>query len=252
MESALYEGTVYHARAAHPPHAFAKRLFMAYLDLDELDRVFAGRLFWGVERRRLVTFRRTDQLGDPAIPLAESVRRLIRERTGRSAEGPIRVLTQLRTAGYVFNPLSLHYAFDPAGGLEAVVADVRNTPWNERHCYVLPATEGAVDLRIDKRFHVSPFLPMDHAYRFRLDAPARALRVRIENFDRAGRPAFAARLELERRGIDGRSLARALLRFPLMSVQVIGGIYWQALRLHRLGAPFHPHPNGNRRTEALA
>lgn len=252
MQSALYEGSVHHTRMALPRHGFTKRLFMAYLDLDELDRVFAGRLFWGVERRRFVSFRRADHLGDPALPLAEAVRRLVRERTGRAADGPIRLLTQLRTAGYVFNPLSLHYVFAASGGLDAVVADVSNTPWNERHCYVLPAEASRVDARAAKTFHVSPFLPMEHEYRFRLDAPADALSVRIESFDRTGERAFAARLELERREIDGRSLARALLRFPLMTAQVIGGIYWQALRLHRLGAPFHPHPNGNRQTEALA
>lgn len=252
MQSALYEGSVHHARRTPPRHAFTKRLFMAYLDLDELDRVFAGRLFWGVERRRLVAFRRADHLGDPAVPLAECVRRLVRERTGRAADGPIRLLTQLRTAGYVFNPLSLHYAFSTSGELEAVVADVSNTPWNERHRYVLPAQAGHVDVRTAKAFHVSPFLPMNHAYRFRLDAPARSLSVQIENFDGTGERAFAARLELARREIDGGSLARALLRFPLMTAQVIGGIYWQALRLHRLGATYHPHPNGNRQTEALA
>lgn len=241
MESAIYEGVVRHTRLAAPPHAFTKRLFMVYLDLAELDRVFAGRWLWGVERRRLVSFRRADHLGDPAISLDRAVRELVRARTGRIVEGPIRTLTQLRTAGFVFNPVSFHYAFTPTGELDAVVADVANTPWNERHCYVLGAEAGRIDARTDKVFHVSPFLPMDHEYRFRFGTPGDALSASIENFAR-GERVFDARLALERREIDGPALARTLLRFPWMTGQVIGGIYWQALRLHLRGARFHPHP----------
>lgn len=251
LESAIYEGVVRHTRRVAPAHGFTKRLFMVYLDLAELDRVFAGRWLWGVERRRLVSFRRADHLGDPAIPLDRAVRDLVRARTGRAVEGPIRTLTQLRTAGYVFNPVTFHYAFTPEGRLDAVVADVANTPWNERHCYVLAAEAGRVDARTSKTFHVSPFLPMDHEYRFRFAAPNGALSASIENFAR-GERVFDARLDLVRREIDGPSLARTLARFPFMTAQVVGGIYWQALRLHRLGAPFHPHPGPGERTEALA
>jgi DUF1365 family protein len=252
MQSAIYEGFVRHTRRKAPHHGFTKRLFMAYLDLDELDRVFLGRWLWGVERRRLVSFRRADHLGDPAVPLDQTVRDLVRERTGRAALGPVRVLTQLRTAGYVFNPVTFHYAFDPAGDLDAVVAEVSNTPWNERHCYVLSGGSGGVDARVSKTFHVSPFLPMDHEYRFRFEAPGKTLSARIENFDSSGERVFQAELELGRREIDGPTLARTLVRFPWMTAQIQGGIYWQALRLHRLGAPFHPHPGSAGRTEVLA
>ena len=228
MESAIYEGTVRHTRRAEPAHAFTQRLFTVYLDLAELDRVFAGRWLWGVERRRLVSFRRADHLGDATVPLDRAVRDLVRARTGRRVEGPIRTLTQLRTAGYVFNPVTFHYAFTPEGELDAVVADVSNTPWNERHRYVLGAEGGRVDARTTKTFHVSPFLPMDHEYRFRFAAPGDALSASIENFA-GGERVFDARLELERREIDGPALARTLVRFPWMTAQVVGGIYWQAL-----------------------
>jgi DUF1365 family protein len=143
MESALYEGRVLHSRQLAPRHAFTKRLYLLYLDLAELDRVFAGRWLWGVERARLASFRRADHLGDPALSLDRVVRDLVLERTGRALEGPIRLLTQLRTAGYVFNPVSFFYGFATSGALEAVVADVSNTPWNERHAYVLPPRPGA-------------------------------------------------------------------------------------------------------------
>ncbi len=253
MQSALYEGWVSHSRSVAPRHGFAKRLLMAYLDLAELDRVFAGRWLWGVERRALVSFRRRDHLGDPRLPLDVAVRDLVAERTGARPSGAIRVLTQLRCAGFVFNPVSFHYCFGASERLEAVVADVSNTPWNERHAYVVASSGGAngVEALIAKRFHVSPFLPMDHEYRFRFEAPGEVLHARIESRSR-GERAFDARLQLARRQITSRSLARALVRFPAMSAQGLAAIYWQAFRLRRKGAPEFPHPSETTRPGAIA
>jgi uncharacterized protein len=251
MESAIYDGRVQHTRRLAPSHAFTKRLYLLYLDLAELDRVFEGRWLWGVEQVKLVSFRRADHLGDPTISLDRAVRDLVFVRTGRVIDGPIRLLTQPRTASYVFNPVSFHYCFASSGELDAVVADVSNTPWNERHAYVLPAARGRVDARVPKSFHVSPFQPMSHHYRFFFERPDSSLHARIESF--AGdEPVFDARLELERREIGSISLASVLLRFPAMSLQVIGAIYWQAFRLHRLGARFHPHPGSAPPNEVLA
>jgi hypothetical protein len=246
MESALYEGDVWHRRTAPPEHAFSRRLFMVYLDLGELDRVFARRWLWGVERRALASFRRADHLGDPRQPLADAVRDLVEARSGRRPRGALRLLTHLRYAGYVFNPVSFHYCFAPSGELEAVVGDITNTPWNERHCYVFARESaepvcGALSTHVAKRFHVSPYLPMEHDYRFSFEPPGDALAVRVENFSR-GERVFEARLALRRREIDGVSLARALARYPLMSAQVIASIYWQAFRLRRKGAREYPHP----------
>lgn len=247
MESALYEGTVSHLRLEPFRHAFRSRLFMVYLDLDELERVFAGRWLWGVERRSLASFRRRDHLGDPARPLADEVRTCVARATGRRPVGPIRLLTHLRYAGYVFNPVSFYYCFaDDGGTLEAVAAEVTSTPWHERHVYVVPAPAarrpGArIEGRAAKQLHVSPFLGMDLDHAFRFSVPGERLTVAIRNLAE-GRPCFTATLSLARREIDGRSLARALLRYPLMTAQVVAGIHWEALRLWWRGAPFFPHP----------
>jgi len=251
MQSAIYEGDVRHTRSVAPRHGFTKRLYMLYLDLAELDRVFAGRWLWGVERARLVSFRRRDHLGDPAVSLDLAVRELVRAHTGRTLEGPICLLTQLRTAGYVFNPVSVYYGFTASGELDALVADVSNTPWNERHAYVLPAEQGRVDARVQKKFHVSPFLPMSHEYRFRFEPPTSTLAARIESHAE-GERVFDARLALTRREITTASLASTLARFPAMTLQLIAAIYWQAFRLHRLGAAVHAHPRRAKTEEALA
>lgn len=257
MESCLYFGEVRHKRREPRVHAFRYRLYLSYLDLGELDRVFAGRWLWSVEGRGLSVFRRRDHFGDPALSLAEAVRNRVEEQAGFRPMGPIRLLTQLRSYGYCFNPISLYYCFEPGGErVQAVLAEVTNTPWNERHTYVLPASEGDAErstlaVECDKEFHVSPFMDMDFRYRWRIGRPGRELGLAIVNL-RQGRPYFDASLRLARREITTRSLAHALLRYPFMSARVLAAIYWEALKLRRKGVPEFPHPDETGGQEAGA
>jgi DUF1365 family protein len=242
LASCLYHGVVHHHRFAPVEHAFRYRLFMLYLDLGELDEVFAGRWLWSTRRRAVAEFRRSDYPGPADRPLDESIRDLVERRTGHRPVGPVRVLTHLRYFGYGFNPVSFFYCFDRSERPVAIVADVSNTPWGERHRYVLRATaNGVVDCHVGKQFHVSPFMPMDLEHRFRLTAPGERLFVRIED-RRDGEPVFSARLAMHRSEISGAALAGALLRFPWMTGQVVAAIYWQALRLYLKGAPYFEHP----------
>lgn len=252
MHSCLYFGRVEHRRhggGADPvDNAFDYGLFMAWLDLAELERVFRGRWFWSTRRPALAWLRRADHFGDPSQPLDEAVRTLVAERTGRRPEGPIRLLAHLRYFGHCFNPVSFYYCYDAAGErVETIVAEVNNTPWGERHCYVLPRSAARVrgptqQFELEKEFHVSPFLPMETHYRWRFTEPGERLLVHLRN-EQQGRHAFDATLRLERREITGRSLAMALLRFPGMTLRVVALIYWQALKLKFKGAVFHAHPD---------
>ncbi|MCA9295145.1 MAG: DUF1365 domain-containing protein, partial [Phycisphaerales bacterium] len=165
MKSCMYEGWVRHRRRSTPEHAFRYRMFMMWLDLGELDDVFRGRWLWSTRRPALAWFRRADYLGDPARPLDEAVRDLVQDRTGRRPVGPIRLLTHLRYFGYIMNPVSFYYCWsEDESRVETIVADVTNTPWNERHAYVLDGGMNSGDLqhqrfRFNKEFHVSPFMP---------------------------------------------------------------------------------------------
>lgn len=248
LSSAVYEGLVRHRRHAPHAHAFCYRMAQLYLDLDELDRVFAGRRLWSVGRRNLAEFRRADYLGPAAQPLSESVRECASRTLGRRPEGPIRLLTHLRYAGYAFNPVSFYYCYRPDGeSLDCIVAEITNTPWRERRAYVLPIEAagrrgGLWRWDFAKTFHVSPFMPMNCRYDWQFSAPARRLRVHMRVLNE-GLPQFDASLVLERRPLDTASLRGILCRYPLMSLRVISAIHWQALRLWAKGNPVHPHPD---------
>jgi uncharacterized protein len=252
VHSALYHGWLEHRRLSPRRHAFRYRLFMVYLDLAELEDVFRGRWLWSTRRAALARFNRRDYLDGSGQPLDEAVRALVAERTGRRPEGPIRLLTHLRYFGYVFNPVSFYYCFDESGrSVETVVAEVTNTPWGERHCYVLQNDgRDATQLRAHsaKAMHVSPFNPMELRYDWRLRPPAEALCVNMALTSTAGgaAPIFGASLMLRRVPINGASLAGTLLRFPLMTAKVIAGIHWQALKLWVKRVPVYDHPTRSR------
>ena len=247
MNSRIYFGRVRHRRLAPVEHAFSYRMFMLYLDLAELPRLFERRWFWSARRPALAHFRREDHFGDPAVSLDQSVRELVARETGQRPKGPIRLLTHLRYFGYVFNPVSFYYCFDEADSrVETIVAEVTNTPWGERHCYVLPqrmnaGQDGHGRYFPEKVMHVSPFMEMDVAYDWRFNAPGEILTVHMENA-REGRKIFDATLVLNRKEISAGSLARALAAYPLMTLKVMAAIHWQALKLWLKGAPVHGHP----------
>jgi DUF1365 family protein len=253
-ESAVYEGWVRHRRFEPVEHDFRYPLFLMYLDLDEVPEVFDPYRLWSARRAAPARYRRSDYMGDPDRPLAECARDEVEAATGDRPGGPVRMLANIRCLGHIFNPVAFYYCFDPAGQtVEAVVADVNNIPWGERHPYVLSRDDeessGAVMVdELDKRLHVSPLMGMDQTYAFRAAEPGARLTVEIESRPRDGEQgkAFDATLSLHRRELSASLLNRMLARYPAMSLQVVAKIYWQALRLRLKGAHAHPHPTGAR------
>lgn len=248
MQSCLYHGRIRHRRFEPKAHSFNYPVFYAYLDLDELDKVFEDRWFWSTKGPAPVRFRRRDYLGDPGIPLKRAVREHIRRETGHTTDGPIRLLTHLRHFGFSFNPVSFYYCFDARDQcLETIVAEITNTPWKERHAYVLPRNSSLshtenLRFRFGKVFHVSPFMPMEVQYDWTFGIPDQHLAVHMKNIHHNQR-IFDATLTLERTPINGVACARALIGYPLMPMKILGAIYWQALRLFLKRLPLFIHPS---------
>lgn len=248
MHSCIYEGTVRHCRHEPVTHAFQYRLFMVLLDLDEVATIVARDRLLSSRRHAACAYLPTDHLYDAACPLDEQIQALIREQTGKQATGPIRLLTQLRYFGIYFSPLNLFFVYDDADSrVEYVIAEVSNTPWNERHCYVLwegnrdATANGAMQFSHPKEFHVSPFMDMDMTYHWQLSEPGETLRVRLANRHESGQ-LFQAEMVMRRRALSKQQLRRMVWRHPLMTARISVAIYYQALKLWWKKCPFYAHP----------
>lgn len=244
LHNSLQLGTVSHRRFKPVPHAFEYPVFMSLLDLDEIDSIFERSPLWSVGRFNLVSFYRSDYLPGEGNLRSEVVRR-IADGTGRSFDGRIFLLTHLRYLGFCFNPVSFYFCF--SGRREQpdyILAEINNTPWNQRHCYVLDCTaqpQGGLEFSFGKQFHVSPFMPMDlgYSWRFRLDNGGVDVGMALRDHDGV---CFHAALSLS--GVPfSRSAMRSIpLRYPFTTAAVLYRIYWQAFRLWLKRAPFHDHP----------
>jgi hypothetical protein len=248
--SAIYLGSVRHRRFDVRAHEFRYRLALAYIDLDELPTLLGGRLL--ASRPGPARFRRRHYLGDEHMPLADAVRDVVTEQAGLRPSGPVRVLTSLSNFGHCFNPVSFYYCMDEAAErVDAVVAEVTNTPWGERHAYVLArGSEDCSSAQIagavlagssTKALHVSPFMGMDQRYEWRVSVPGETLSVHIAS-SRKGDLAFDATLSLHRRELTNATLTRMSARYPASAPRMLALIYFQALRLKLRGVPVHPHP----------
>jgi DUF1365 family protein len=247
--SAVYEGWIRHRRFGPLELSFRYPLFLMYLDLDELPDVLDPYPLFSARRAAPARFRRTDFMGDSDRPLAECARDAVEAQIGSRPAGPVRLLANLRYLGHAFNPVSFYYCFDEAGErVEAVVADVNNIPWGERHPYVLArGSRGGTVLsdELDKNLHVSPLMGMDQTYAFRASEPGKRLSVHIESHGGAGK-AFDATLSLRRHELSRDRLTKMLVRYPALSLQTVAKIYAQSLRLKLKGARYFPHPDGRK------
>ena len=247
MESRIYTGHVGHQRLSPVGNSFRYNLFFLYLDLAELDTVFADRWLWSIERPNWASFRRSDHFRPDTLPLDPAVRDEVQRQLGFRPGGPIRLLTHLRYLGYCFNPISIYYCYAGDGrSLESVLVEIHNTPWGEEYLRAFDTRSGPSGgewhtFQLNKEFHVSPFMPMEIGYEWRFTAPGERLAVHMTSL-REGTEIFSASLNLQQQTLSGGNMAGILLRWPFMTAKVVAAIYWQALRLKLKGVPFCTHP----------
>lgn len=244
MNSSLCYGWVSHRRLMPRYHGFRYRSAMLYLDLDEQQLLLGLSPLLGATRLAPLCWRETDYL--PAwtrrgIALKDAVREVVAKALGQAPCGPIHLLTQPRSWGISFNPVSFYFCHDSDGLLAAIVLEVRNTPWRERFHYVLSVLPGQPrQFSVSKQFHVSPFLPMDMQYHMRFHIDGAHVRIHMENH-REEQKVFEADLALQRKPLDAAALRRHVLAFPWMSLRTLSAIYWQAMCLLLKRTPLFAH-----------
>ena len=262
--SRLMIGWVRHRRFAPKAHSLKYPMFMLYLDLDELPQVMACSRLMSMERFNWLNFRRSDFFGDPQRSLKSAVVGKIAEQSAILESNIARVcmLTNLRTLGFLSNPVTFYYAFDAADQLLAIMPEITNTPWGERFQYVLSATPDdraispvsysakACRYKLIKDFHISPFHPMNLNYDWRFAQPGRRKNtIHLESWQ-GGDKIFDASLSLAPTPISAAAIRHTLIRFPAMAVKISTGIYWHALKLWLKGVPFYPHPKNAKKEKS--
>lgn len=258
MHSAIYQGKLRHRRFHPKRHEFTYNSTLFYIDLDELPELFSGVRGWSLNRKNIGSFLRSDYLGDPSIPLKDAVRSKVKALAGSCPLGPIRMLTNLRMWGFCFNPVTLYYLFEADANCPSVIlAEVNNTPWNERHCYLVQCSSqsGKTKTEFEKKFHVSPFNPLDMVYHWVSTNPDENLLVHMENHAPPIQKKLTgttnpichmdATLNLRRYAWSPILLKRLLWFQPWAAIKVPLAIYWQAARLFFKGAPVYSHQTIN-------
>lgn len=246
MKSSAYRGSISHKRFTPTEHKFEYELDYLYLDLDEIDEVFALSPLWSKRKWRLVSFQRQDYLPSNRSSLKDEVAWQIEQLGGEKFDGRVMLLTTLRSLGHNMNPIALFYCFEQEA-LKYVLAEVHNTPWDERHVYLLKGPDFATPTQKD--FHVSPFMPMNTTYQWNISDPDKHLVVAI-NVCRDSVPLFTASMTLTQIELNHETVSRIVWQQIRQTFRTITAIYVQAARLWMKKVPFYSHPNKNKLQES--
>lgn len=241
--SCLYTGTVLHRRIKPRAHKLRYRVFWTLLDLDELPALDKALRLFSRERFNLFGFYTADHGDGSDVPLRSQAEKHLATAGIDLDGGAIKLLCMPRLLGFVFNPISVYYCYHRDGELLALIYEVHNT-FGQRHSYLIPVNTGsgdALEQRCLKAFYVSPFMDMDISYTFRIQTPAKRVALTIQGADAEG-PVIVASLAGNRRALTDGTLLTAFFVYPLLTLTVVAGIHWEALKLWIKGMRLRPRP----------
>ena len=242
----IYEGYISHRRYTPMSNVFKYPIFMTYFDISKIDELFKKKsLLTNIDKPSFISFYREDYHDNSVKCLDDAVRNTLKNKYDYIAKGPIRILTHLRYFGYCFNPVSFYYCFDEQDKkVESILAEITNTPWNERYTYFISDQDSKSNLisKMKKEFHVSPFWDMDHKYDWTLTPPEKKLTVKMKNY-KDNQKVFDAFLNLKRKKLSINNLLLQTIRYPFITLRIFLKIHWQAAKLWFKGATFYTHPS---------
>ena len=241
---AIYQGTIAHTRFSPKSHKFMYKTNMLYLDLDELQDAFVGKLFWSYNKPNLASFYRSDFYGAKKVTIKKSIQSLLLKKINLNLKGKVFLLTTIRYFGLVFNPVSFYYCFDESSNIQAIVSHITNTPWNEKYAYVHDCrnkSSMSKKFEFDKDFHVSPFMPMNINYSWVFSPPKDFLFISMDSYHK-DKLAFNATLKMTKKAWSNFMLNKILFLSLPMSIKSTVLIYFNALILFIKRTRFFPHP----------
>jgi len=237
IQSAIYQGTVFHRRFVPKAHAFSYKIFLMWINLDEVEQLAATVKGFSCSKWAPIRYKRQDYYGEPDKPLKSCILEKMSHMAEQNLDGEVYLLSQMRTFGLYFSPVNFYYLRQKNGTFSHVLAEVSNTPWNERHCYLVDL---AKQQDSQKAFHVSPFNPMDMQYKWAISQPEQSLQLTLSCHQETKH--FVANINMSRLEMNSKNLFNVLVSIPSMTIKTVFGIYWQALKLFLKGVPVYAHP----------